>query len=290
MNVEVLVAAGALVGEGPCWDPASQRLLWVDLGANRVHSSDLSTGGTDTRTFAETVGAVVPIDGGGMLLANTQGFARIQRLDAKLELVVEVESDLPNNRMNDGKCDPFGRMWAGSMSLTLARNAGSLYRLDSDMTTHRVLGRTTVSNGLAFTPDARKCYFIDSVLRRVDVLALDEAGSLLSRDVFIDLSPYPGSADGMTIDSEGCLWIAFYRAGQVRRFSCAGRMEKCIEFPATITTSVAFGGPHLDILCVTTGNAALSENERIEQSYAGSIFGVDVGVTGRPEVAFRCRA
>jgi sugar lactone lactonase YvrE len=288
MSVEydVIVPGRALLGEGPSWDVDRQRLLWVDFRSSSVNISDITTGDTDTQKFEAVVGAVVPCRDGGLLIANPTGFAHLDELHGEIRLLASVEDDVPLNRMNDGKCDYLGRMWGGTMSTDLSLGAGGLYRLDADLSVHKVLSDVTISNGLAFTPDSRTCYYIDTKLARIDILSLDEAGDLVSRDVLVDLSNYAGSADGMAIDSGGGLWVAFYGSGQVWRFSADGQPDQCIELPATITTSVAFGGDALEILCVTTACGALSDEERERQPLAGSVFGVRTGFQGISEVPF----
>ena len=168
--VEVAVSADAVLGEGPSWDAKAGVLLWVDILGNRIHRSDLSAGTTQTRQFDDPVGAIVPTDDGRMLITTPRGLSVLDDMEASEVSIASVEADDPKTRMNDGKCDPLGRLWTGTMASDATPGAGRLYRIGHDLRSEVVLSDVTVSNGLAFLPDLSCAFYIDTPLNRIDRL------------------------------------------------------------------------------------------------------------------------
>jgi sugar lactone lactonase YvrE len=288
-TIEVAVKADAVLGEGPSWDATAGVLLWVDILGNRIHRSDLSAGTTETRQFDDPVGAIVPTDDGRLLLTTPRGLSVLDDMDTHEVSLVSIEADNPQTRMNDGKCDPLGCLWTGTMASDATLGAGRLYRVGTDLRTEVVLSEVTVSNGLAFLPDLSCAYYIDTPLGRIDRLALDESGLVRERSVLIDVQDAPGVPDGMTIDDDGCVWAAFCGGGQVRRITPDGRLDRVISLPVNLVTSVEFGGPDGAVLFVTTGRYGLDEQQLAAEPLAGSVLAIDAGVTGRSGPAFRLR-
>lgn len=279
--VEVLVDAHAEVGEGPLWDAGSQELLWVDIPQGRVHRSDVSSGQSRSVDVGQPVGAVALRAGGGLIGALRDGFAFIEPATGAAELVAPVERDVDENRMNDGKCDRLGRLWAGTMAEDMRAGAGTLYRLEPDLRTVQVLDDVSVSNGLAWDSHDAIMYFIDSGTGGVDAFDYDaETGAISNRRRFVDLESGLGLPDGMTIDSEDCIWVAVWGGGQVRRYTPEGTLDAVVELPAAQVTSCTFGGLSLDLLFVTSAAAGLEEAERNKQPHAGAVFRIEPGVTG----------
>jgi sugar lactone lactonase YvrE len=190
-----------------------------------------------------------------------------------------IEPDRPGNRANDAKCDPAGRLWLGTMAYDEEPGAGSLYRVDADLALTRVLDALTISNGLGWSPDGSRMYFVDSPTRRVDVLdyALED-GTASARRPFVDASPFAGLPDGLAVDGEGCVWMAMYGGAAVHRFSPEGVLLETVGLPVEKPTSCCFAGPALDRLVITSA--------RDDQGAGGDLFVVDAGVTGSPTVAF----
>ncbi|MCU1482207.1 MAG: hypothetical protein JWQ19_2993 [Subtercola sp.] len=284
-DFEVAIPHDAELGEAPSWDPAGA-LLWVDMWRNQILRTDLTTGHTDAQVLPEPAGSIVPAQSGGYLFTDPSGFWHLPDFGAEPRLVAAVESEMPETRMNDGKCDPLGRMWSGSMYCKAAEGVGSLYRLDHDGVATEAVAGTRIPNGLAFSPDARTLYFIDTALKTVDVIRLDGDGTPVSRELLIDVSPFAGIPDGMTIDDDGCLWIAFAQSSQLRRITPSGKLDTIVELPVPYVMSVAFGGEGLRTLFVTTARGPLSAEQRAEQPLAGSVLAVHPASHGVPETPF----
>ena len=272
VHVDVVAVPCCHHGEGPVWDERSQTLLWVDLTADEIHSLEPATGRHATQSVGREIGIAVPRRGGGLALAVREGFAT---LDAAGRVTVLADPLAPHVRMNDGAVDPEGRFWAGSMAYDAAPGAGSLFRLDADGSLTTVLDGVTISNGLAWDPDARFLYYIDSATGGVDRFDYDRAsGAIGRRRRLIDM-PF-GEPDGMTVDADGCLWVAIWDGGQVRRYDPRGRLLESVEVPVTRPTSCAFGGPALDRLFITTSRLGLDVGDPV----AGALLVVDPGVAG----------
>jgi sugar lactone lactonase YvrE len=229
------------------------------------------------RRLGRHVGAVAPLAAGGLVAAVREGFAVLDD-DGRERVLAAPLADRPELRMNDGAVDPQGRFWAGSMAYDARRGAGSLYRLDPDGTAEEVLSGVTISNGIDWDPSGRWCYYVDSPERRVDRFAFDgDRGQLGERTTAVDLADVPGMPDGITVDADGCLWIAIWDGGQVRRHAPDGRLLAVVELPVDRPTSCAFGGRGLDRLYVTTSRYKLPAAEPL----AGRLFCLEPGVSGK---------
>lgn len=285
-TVELVADAHAIVGEGPVWDVSAGLLVWVDIEGKRIYEFDPATGVNREIEVPQYPGAVVRRASGGYMAAVTNGFASVDR-DGRFELVVSVEADLPENRMNDGKCDPQGRFWAGTTRMTHDAPIGVLHRLDADLSLHPMVGELWVSNGLDWTFDERHMYFIDSFGGSVDVFDFDaETGDIANRRPLIEVPESWGTPDGMTLDAEGCLWVAFWGSSRVRRFDAEGRLDREITLPVTQVTSCAFGGPDLCDLYITSGSRGLDAEALEREPHAGGLFRARPGVQGRPAFEF----
>ncbi|GII57651.1 hypothetical protein Pth03_60400 [Planotetraspora thailandica] len=275
--------------EGVVWDAAARRLRFVDIPRGRVFDADVEAEDGDLRWFdlPAPVTAVHPTtdpetvvvaDCDGVALAtvglNTGGEVR-ERLASPL-------AGLPGLRMNDANVDPAGRYFAGSMAYDVEPGAGALYRLDRDRSLHTVLTGTTISNGIDWSPDATLCYFADSPLRRVDVFDYDVAtGALTGRRAFADTSGIPGIPDGLTVDAEGAVWVAFFGGSRVCRYTPDGRLDHTITLPTRQVTSCCFAGPALDQLLISTSTEDLSPDDLRREPTAGMIFRAEPGFRGR---------
>ena len=250
--------------EGPFWDARTDELGWVDIPGGLLHLLDPRTGEQRTADVGEPLGAAVPHARGGWALAVAGGFAWLPALDLPVKPLVPVDDAGGTLRMNDGKCDPAGRFWAGTMAYDYESTpgAGSLYRLDLDGSVTQVLTGVTISNGLDWTPDGRTMYYVDSLAGGVDVLDVDPAtGDVRNRRRLVDVDNDTSSAqgitvpDGLTLDRQGCLWVAVYGGQAVRRYAPDGQLLAVVELPGRVPTSCAFGGPGLDELYITCGDA-----------------------------------
>lgn len=282
LSAELVLDVNAQLGEGPIWDDANGTLIWVDIMGQAVHRFNPVTREDRAVDVGQPVGAAaVRMDGGGMVLALRDGFALLDEPSGTVELIVPVESDVSTNRMNDGKCDPRGRFWAGTMGFNEGRGAGSLYRLDPDRAVHHMVGGVGISNGLDWSADGRRMYYIDSATRGVDYFDFDmQTGKLGERHRLISLQPGEGSPDGMTLDAEGALWVAVHSSGTVRRYTPDGALERVIRLPVSMVTSCAFGGPDLSDLYITTMQYGMSADAKRDQPLAGALFHCRPGVRG----------
>ncbi len=283
-DVDVVVRARGTPAEGPVWDRRRRVLWWVDITGRTVHAFDAFTA-TDTATTLDTmVAAVAPRrDKEGLVAAVRDGFAFLDPHTAALDPIHTLEPTDPPVRMNDGKCDPRGRFWAGTMGLLGEDGAGALHRLDPDGRVHTMLIGLGVSNGMDWSDDQLTMYYIDSHAGGVDVFDYDaDSGAISSRRRLVDIPRSDGVADGMTLDADGRLWVAIHRGGCVRRFSPAGDLLAVIELPVGQVTSCAFGGDELSDLYITTSAARLTPAELEAKPLAGSLFVCRPKAKGRP--------
>lgn len=287
LQAEVVVVAAAELGEGPGWDAERGRLIWVDILGGRVHEHLPGDPAADRSwPVGEHVGAAVPTPGPELLVALPDGIS-VLASDGGVTPLRQVEADRPDNRMNDAKCDPQGRLWAGTMPYVSTPGAAALYRMDTDGTVTRALGGISLSNGMGWSADGGTMYHIDSPTQRVDQFDFDpRTGCIRRRRVAVSIDPADGLPDGMTVDDEGYLWVALFGGGQVRRYAPDGRLDTVVRCPASQVTACAFGGRDRDVLYVTCGTYALDEEARAAQPYAGALLAVRPGVTGPPATPF----
>jgi sugar lactone lactonase YvrE len=222
---------------------------------------------------------------GGLVLADERGFALLHD-DLTVQRRLPDLWDDPGVRMNEGGADPAGNFWCGSMAYDESTGAGALYRLTPDLTVTKVLDGVTISNGFGFSPDGTRAYYVDTPTRQVDVF--DHAdGTLTNRRTAVEIADGPGAPDGLTVDAEGCLWVALFGGSAVHRYSPDGELLAVVPIPAAQVTACTFGGPDLDRLYVTTSREGLDAEARGEQPLAGALFTADVpGVRGLPVLEF----
>lgn len=281
MEVEQLTDPVAEHGEGPVWHPDWAGPRWVDMLAGDVLEYDLRAG-TVTRThLAGVVAAIRPRRGGGMVLGVDRGFALLDA--AGLRVLPELWPD-PAIRMNEGGCDPQGRFYCGSMAYDAGAGRGALFRLDVDGTVERVLDRVTISNGLAWAPDGATAYYVDTPTHRVDAFDFDaDRGRLHNRRTLVHVPEDVGDPDGITVDAEGCIWVALWGGAAVRRYRPDGRLDGVVELPAGHVTACTFGGPGLTDLFVTTSRL---DTDLEREPDAGALFRARPGVAGLPTTPF----
>ena len=287
LTADCVLDAKAVLGEGPVWRAETQDLVWVDIESARVCCFNPATGENQTWDVGEKPGLAVPTKQGDLILGTSVGFVRLDLASGVLSPIIDPEQDLPNNRFNDGKVDPEGRLWAGTMGLDEAPNVGSLYRLNRNLSTDKLFDQVTISNGMAWTSDQKTFYYIDSPTRRVDVFDCDMAGGTVSdRRTAFGLPEGMGYPDGMCIDNEGMLWVALWQGWGVARFAPGGALLAKVEVPVECVTSCCFGGENWDELYITTSSRDLDETGRAEQPLAGGLFRCRPGVSGPPTNLF----
>jgi sugar lactone lactonase YvrE len=296
LTAELIDPAGARLGEGPTWDAAANELVWVDILSGLV----VRTAEDGTRLavldVGVHVGAALPAESGGWLLAVTDGF-RFLSVDGTCDPLLSVHPDRPELRFNDAKCDPVGRCLAGTMRYDQRPGDGSLYRLDPGPAATVLLARQGLCNGLGWSPGGNTLYFNDTLAGTVFSYPYDLAtGSLGQRGELARVDPAMGAPDGMCVDSEGHIWVALWGGGAVLRYRPDGSVDSVVELPVPDVTSVAFGGARRDLLYITTaggpGVASATSGRTVASvssaaSLAGGLFAVEPGVTGPPATPWR---
>jgi sugar lactone lactonase YvrE len=265
-----------VLGEGPVWDADRGELLVVDIDRGAIWI------GSDELLLEPPISMVQPRISGGYIVATRDGLVGVNASRTQTAPLIELEPG-PSTRMNDGKCDPVGRLWIGSMSARTPResHASALYRLDSVNESVRVLSGVTLSNGLGWSPDASTMYYIDTGTGGVDAFdyALD-SGDISRRRRFVDINR--GRPDGLCVDADGCIWVGLWTGGAVHRYAPDGTLDREINLPVSQVTSCCFGGSDLDTLFITTAARDVREYEQ----HAGAIFACRPGVKGVPVARF----
>jgi sugar lactone lactonase YvrE len=278
MRAEQVTEPVAFHGEGPAWSPRWGGLRFVDMLAGDV--LHLAADGSVARRHVDDVAAALrPRHGGGAVIGVRRGFA-LEEADGSLthQPPLWTGDDI---RMNDGGCDPDGRFHCGSMAYDERPGAGALYRLDPDGSVTVVLEGVTISNGLEWTPDGTRAYYVDTPTREISVFAYDRDAGLHDRRPFARVEG--GLPDGLTVDAEGGVWVALYDGHAVRRYDPAGNLDVQIDVPAGRVTACTFGGDDLDRLFITTSREGLESGR---DPTAGALYAADPGVRGQPAREF----
>jgi sugar lactone lactonase YvrE len=280
-EADVLVPVLGELCEGPVWDARSRRLFLVDIMAGRVHGVDPTTGSHHTWEVGEPISAIAPRAAGGWVASVERGFALFADDWRRVGDIRHPAGQPAGTRFNDGGGDPQGGFFAGTLAYDGSAGASSLYRLGVDGTVTEVVTAVTTSNGIAWRSEADTMYYVDTGLATIDVLTFDEdLASPLDRKTLVRFSSEEGHPDGLTIDSEGFVWVALWDGGCLRRYSPLGELERTVQLPVQRVTSMAFGGPRLDELFITTAWEGLTSAQRSSQPLAGSVFRHRPGVTG----------
>lgn len=287
IKAELYFRTEASLGEGPLWD--SGTLYWTDIAGKTLHSKADGAGSVRDYPVGVEVGAFALWDDRRMILAAENGFACLDLDSLEIQAWVDPEASIADNRFNDGKCDPCGRFLAGTMSRGGAAGQGTLYVLDQDRAARKLYAPVTCSNGLAWSQSGTTLYYIDTGAGVVVAFDYDlEHGAVSNRRVVIEIPDGSGWPDGMTIDCDGNLWIAFWGGWGVECWSpMSGRRLARVEVPASLVTSCVFGGPAHDTLFITTARIDLNPQELAKQDAAGSIFCARPGVCGHGAVRYR---
>jgi len=271
----------AQLGEGPLWVAAENALYWVDIIGQQAHRFRLTDGSQRSWTFDQPVTSLAIRQSGGFVGTVRDGFATINLATGTIEPITLPEADLPENRFNDGKVDGNGRFWAGSMNMKEKEDTGSLYRLDPDHTLHKLDSEYIITNGPAFSVDGQTMYHNDTVKGMVYAFDLHNDGMIGGKRPFAQLTfAKEGAPDGMTVDSENCLWLAHYGGARLTRYAPSGEILAVVPLPVPNVTSCTFGGPKLDTLYITTACQQMSPAELEQYPLSGSLFAYQPGVTG----------
>lgn len=286
-SVELVVDGRAALGECPVWDDRRERLLWIDMPRGEVHSVDVSSGDDDVVAVGQPVGSISCRRTDGLVIALRDGFGLLEHGEDRVRLVAPVEHDVPGNQMNDGACDPRGRFLAGTASTLRLPESGTLYRLDPDYGVTSLIDGVGMSNGIGWSPDGARLYYVDSTARHIDVYGYDvDVGRPVDRRGALAIDPLQGIPDGLAVDADGCVWVALWGAGKVARCTPDGRLDAVVTVPVSQVTSCAFGGPALDELYITTAATGLGSEQRSAEPLAGGVFRASPRVTGLPLTRF----
>jgi sugar lactone lactonase YvrE len=278
--VEIDLAPNEL-GEGPVWLEERAELAWVDIQRGLIYLLTVATGRVRTIPVGEMIGAIAPTRFGDLVAAVATGFVLVDLDTGRLRRLANLEPADPTIRMNDGKADPWGRFWAGTMGLDKRPGAGALYCLEPDLTVTAIVSPVTISNGLDWTADRRTMFYVDTPTQRVDRFDLEADGlGLRNRRTFVTRALVHGAPDGLTLDAAGGLWLALWGGFAVTGYGPSGEAEARITLPASHVTSCTFGGADLGDLYITTAFAELTEAERAAQPLAGRVFRCRPGVLG----------
>ena len=277
----------ALLGEGPTWVAREGALFWVDILGYKLHRLTLTNGRQDTWTYDAQITSFAARQSGGYVATIRDGFAFVDLKKETLEAFELPESDIESNRFNDGKIDALGRYWAGSMDKGCHLPSGALYRLDGDLSLHKMDDHYIITNGPAFSPDGTTMYHTDTIKRTIYAFDVRPDSTIGNKRTFVKLnSEDEGLPDGMTIDSQGCLWLCHYAGARITRYSPDADVLQVFHMPVPNITSCTFGGPQLDQLFITTARDGMSAEEIRQYPLAGSLFTCKPGVTGLPSPLF----
>lgn len=288
IKVECVWSGPTNLGECPIWDCKNSRLLWIDSLEQLIWSLHPETGKSQSWHVHETIGSIGLRQSGGLIAGFRDGFWFVNLENGAREFIINPEPDINGTRLNDGKCDRAGRFWCGTMNTKFTKANASLYRLDPDLTWHRMDEGFTVSNGIAWSLDAKTLYFSDSRIDRSYAYDFDiRTGEISNRRDFVQTHAYEGRIDGATVDVDGNYWAALFDGWALGCFSPQGLLIRKIELPVKCPTMCSFGGPNMDVLYVTSATYSLSSSELAAQPLAGGLFAVTgLGTNGMLEPEF----
>jgi sugar lactone lactonase YvrE len=283
-DLDIALRGEPALGEGPTWDVGTGRLVWVDILGCAVHRFDPGPGTDEVTPVPQHVGAAKPRVNGGLVLNLRDGVGLLEPGGELRWLVYWAREGM---RGNDAAVDPAGRLWAGTMRYDARPGGGFLARVGPGGQATVVLPEVSISNGIGWSPDERRMYYVDSPTRRIDVFDFaTDTGDVRDRRPFTEVGDTDGVPDGLCVDAEGCVWVAVHGGGQVRRYTPDGELDRTIEVPARQVTACCFGGPDLSDLYVTTSREGFTEADAAAQPLAGSLF-VATGIgSGLPSARF----
>jgi sugar lactone lactonase YvrE len=281
VQAELVFDAQTTLGEGSFWDERSKLLYWVDIEGRAVHIYDPAANEDTLYPVQGRPGTLVPRRQGGIVVAVEQSVVVLDRVDGKPREICRFDAEPEGNRLNDGKCDPAGRFWVGTMSAS-RDPSGALYCVEPDGGYRSMLTGVTVSNGIVWTADEKTMYYIDTAAECVRAFDYrKDDGAISAERTIVEVSGEMGRPDGMAIDAEGMIWVAMFRGSTVRRFNPTnGALLETVELPASNVTSCAFGGDDLRDLYITTARVGLTDDAARQQPLAGGLFCARVDTPG----------
>jgi sugar lactone lactonase YvrE len=282
LKSEMLLNLNSKLGEGALWNHQTNTFWWVDIESGLFHIYDPASKKNTTWPVHQRIGTVVPDKGGNAIVALQDGIYRLQLNNGSLELLAQAPYDPVKFRFNDGKCDPMGRLWVGTMALDGSRETAALYRMNHDYNLVKVLDGITISNGIVWSADGRTMYYIDTPTQQIKEFAFDPStGNIRFTRVAVQIQRELGSPDGMAIDEKGNLWVGHWGGNAVYCWDPrSGDLITKVDVEAKNVTACAFTGPELDQLIITTASIGMSEEERKQLPLSGSLFKALPGIKG----------
>ena len=274
---KIIFPKNLILGEGPIWIPDTKSLMWLDIKGKSLHTFSYITGNIKEKNLDKTTTWILPILNSNKFLVGTEdGVEEYNYNDNKFELKLQIEEDLPNNRLNDAKIDKNGNLWFGTMDDTEKEESGSFYCLKPTYELIKIDDSYTVTNGQAIANDDKKIYHVSSLQKKV--FCYDKNNTKLSnKRIFFELDPNDGYPDGLTIDDDNFLWLAVWGGSKVIRISPNGEVDKILTFPTSQITSCVFGGPEMNILFVTSASVGKNTSQDVN---AGNLFSVKTNKKG----------
>ncbi len=272
----------AELGEGPVWVERDRALWFVDIKKQQINRYDPASSAKRSWHAPEQVGFILPAERGGFVAGLQSGLYHFDERTGEFALIVEVEPDKPDNRLNDGVVDPSGRIWFGTMDNKEREKSGAFYCFAGGQLKPTGIDGISITNGPAVSPDGRILYFVDTLKGTIEAADIGADGTLSNRRPFVRIDPAEGHPDGPTIDSEGCVWISLYAGWEARRYSPAGELVGRVRFPVANITKIAFGGDDFRHVFATTARQLLSPEQIAEQPQIGDLFEFSVDVPGVP--------
>lgn len=292
-NLEIVTNIKASLGEGPLWDAPNKLLYWVDIIDKKIFNYNPRTKTTNEIVLDQYIGSIALSKSGKLLLALHNGFYFLDIETGKLQKISDPESNLPKNRFNDGKCDAFGRFWAGTTSFDELDPVGSLYCLDTDLTVRKIFNEVIISNGISWSLDNKKMYYIDSPRREIYSYDYDiNMGEISDKKTIIKVPKSMGFPDGMTVDIDGNLWVAHWGAYLVCKWNPnKGELLDKIKIPVNRVSSCTFGGDNFDELYITTAQRGFADiGKKLDKDtvteYDGCLFKINTDCKGLDSYKF----
>jgi sugar lactone lactonase YvrE len=290
MEAELILNAHAKLGEGAIWDTLTERLYWVDIEGCKFNIFDPVSLENIVYATNKRIGTVVPVDTHSVLVALQDGIAFIDLSNGTMRYHIATDVHKSHNkRFNDGKCDPKGRFWVGTLSMDGVPEVSSLYCIDHKLSIEEKIAGVTISNGIVWNFDSTAMYYIDTPTKKIVKYDFDlQSGQISNPEVVIQIENNMGFPDGMAIDSEGMLWIALWDGFCVARYNPQnGELMQKVNVPAPKVTSCAFGGENFDRLFITTASVEMTDDELTRYPASGGIFVANVNIKGAPTHRFK---
>lgn len=268
------------LGESPLWIDEEESIYWVDIENCLINKYDLRISSKKTWKFNEQIGSLAEYKKNIFVAATSNGFNFIDLKKNEIIPIIDPEIKLSNNRFNDGKCDSKGRFYAGSMNKTGENLSGSFYILYNNLSFKKIDENYITTNGPAFSPDNKYIYLTDTKKGIIYIATMDEDGLLNNKKEFININVSDGRPDGMAVDKNGNLWVALFGGSKVNCYDNQGKKVDEVVLPVSCVTSCAFGGKKFNTLFITTSSHKLSNEDKLKQPLAGSLFSIDLKISG----------